>query len=163
MQKPEWLPQVSIRENFFHHYALGFLTSYDEYCPPTPPGTPSSFCALSVSGYLQSIAEREGRRWTWKKGKAKVYSPAPPAGCCGGFLPAFARWSSPSSSLPGVQDRPPLLPFQMEGWRHFYSHQPEGLHWPLLCPSTPNSLFTTLLDCLNESSVSCQDSDIQEF
>lgn len=105
MQKPEWLPQISIRENFFHHYALGFLTSYDEYCPPTPPGTPSSFCALSVSGYLQSIAERESRRWTWKKGKAKVYSPAPPAGCCGGFLPALARWSSPSSSLPGVQER----------------------------------------------------------
>lgn len=24
MQKPEWLPQVSICENFFHHYALGF-------------------------------------------------------------------------------------------------------------------------------------------
>ena len=29
--------------------------------------------------------------------------------------------------------------------------------------SAPNSLFTTLLDCLKESSVSCQESDIQEF
>ena len=87
----------------------------DEYRPLTPSGIPSSFCTLSMSDYLQSVGERDGRRWTWEKEKAKVYFPAPPAGCCGGFLPARARCSSPSSSLPGVQDHPPPLPFQMEG------------------------------------------------
>lgn len=167
MQKPEWLPQVSINENFSHHYAVGFshklwwISSAD-----SPRHTLILLHFIYVR--LPSVNRREGwQEMDLGEGKSQGLLSCPSC-----WLP----WGFPTSSCQV------LFTIQLSPWSPglptpfaFSTAGVTTLPKPPACMtslasaesletlSAPNSLFTTLLDCLNESSVSCQDSDIQEF
>lgn len=129
------------------------------------PGTPSHPSALYLCPDAAPVCKGRGMAGDGRgrKEKPKVYSPAPPAGCCGGFLPALARWSSPSSSLFCSSGPPITFAFSTGGVMTFL--KPAACVTALVSAVSLHSRqpLYHLLDCLNESSFPCQDSDIQEF
>lgn len=144
MQKPEWLPQVSICENFSYHYAVGF--SHKLRWISSADSLRHTLILLHfIYVRLPSVSRRKGwQEMDVGEGKSQGLLSCPSCWLLWGFSTSscqvlFTIQLSPWSSGP-----PTTFAFSNGGW-HFWRHQTAWLHWPLLCPWKPCPLQTASL------------------